>query len=132
MRIRYKEDPREWRKSVWLTTLGLALVGSAVIWRSGLPAAAWLGWLGVLGLVAVVAAMRAAWFRGYYRLSLRLGVALSHVFARIFLSVFFLLILTPLGFLLRLSGKDLLLLRRPNRESYWTETRPAGPLDRLF
>ena len=132
MKIRFKEDPREWRKSVWLTTLGLALVSSGLTYRGLLLVDAWLAILGALGLTAAAAAIRPAWFRGYYRVSLRAGVVLSHVVASVFLSLFFLLFLTPLGLLMRLSGKDLLHLKRRNPDSYWTETRQAGPLDRLF
>lgn len=133
MKLRLKEDPREWRKSVWLTTLGLALIGSVLKWRGVLTARTWLWLLAGCVLISVLAFLQPAWFRGYYRLSMRAGVALSRVVARVLLAVIFLVIVTPLGTLLRLFGKDLLGLKKPaSRNTYWTESRPAGPLDRMF
>jgi hypothetical protein len=133
MKLRLKEDPREWRKSVWLTTLGLGLIGSLLKWRGALTTRSWLWFLAGCVLISVFAFLQPAWFRPYYRLSMRAGVALSRVVARVLLAVIFLVVVTPLGFLLRLLGKDLLGLKKPtSRETYWTDSRPAGPLDRMF
>ena len=133
MKIRLKEDPREWRKSVWLTCGGLAFVSSVLRWRHVVPNHVWLIALGILAALALTAAAVPAWFRGYYRLSTRAGVALSYVVARVVLSVFFVLVVTPMGLALRLAGKDLLSLKRDSkRTSYWSAMRDPGPLDRMF
>lgn len=133
MKLRLKEDPREWRKSVLLTALGMALLSSVLWERHVLSPSTWLVTLGLLALVSAVSFLQPRWFRGYYRLSMRAGVALSHVVARVVLVVIFLLVVTPLGFLLRISGKDLLGLKRaPRQDSYWSDSPPPGSLDRMF
>jgi len=83
--------------------------------------------------VAICAVLQPRWFRGWYRLSLRLGFYSSQFIGRCVLAVFFIFILTPLGFVLRLIGKDPLQLKRPhNVATYWHQARDCNPLDRLF
>ena len=133
MKLRLKEDPKEWRKAVWFGALGLAIVSSLLCWRRVLPVAGWLAALAVLATLALMAALRPRWFRGYYRFASRLAFHLSQFVGYALLTVLFLLVLTPLGLLLRLTGKDLLRLRRsPEAKSYWSTTRPSGPLERRF
>jgi hypothetical protein len=133
MKLKLKEEPKEWRKAAWMSALGLALLSSLLRWRGVLPAAAWGVVLGLLAALAVTAALQPRWFRGYYRFSARLGFGLSQVAGRAVLALFFFTILTPLGLALRLLGKDPLRLRRPaGVESYWTEVRRESSLDRLF
>ena len=107
MKLIYREDPKEWRKSAVL--------------------------LALLGLVAIGAALRPRWFRGWYRLSLRLGFYSSQFIGRCVLMIFFIFILTPLGFVLRLMGKDPLQLERPREAAtYWHQAKEGSSLDRLF
>jgi hypothetical protein len=133
MKLNFKEDPKEWRKSALLTALGLALLSSLLCWRKHLPVNVWLGLLALLGLVAILAVLEPRWFRGWYRLSLRLGFYSSQFLGRCGLIIFFIFILTPLGWILRLMGKDPLQLKRPsNAATYWHRARDCNPLDRLF
>jgi hypothetical protein len=133
MKLNFKEDPKEWRKSALLTALGLALVSSLLRWRKHLPVNVWLALLALLGFVAILAVLQPRWFRGWYRLSLRLGFYSSQFLGRCVLVVFFFFILTPLGFVLRLTGKDPLRLKRPSDAgTYWHSARACNPLDRLF
>jgi hypothetical protein len=133
MKLKLKEEPKEWRKAAWMSTLGLALVSSLLRWRRVLPAAAW-GWvLCLLAALAVAAALRPRWFRGYYRFSAKLGFGLSQMAGRAVLALLFFIVVTPLGLVLRMLGKDPLRLRRPaGGESYWSEVRRKSSLDRLF
>ena len=58
---------------------------------------------------------------------------LSQALGRVALILFFILILTPVGFILRLAGKDPLQLQRPaNADTFWRTAKAPGPLDRLF
>ena len=133
MRLRLKEDPKEWRKVTWLTVLPLAVICSLLRWRGIVSSPVWLGILGVLFLVALCAWIQPRWFRAYYRGSTRVGFALSQVVAQVVLWLLFLLVLTPLGLLLRFSGKDLLRLKRsPEKSTYWNPAKESSPLDRLF
>jgi hypothetical protein len=133
MKLKFKEDPKEWRKSTVLTALGLAILTSLLRWRHHLSTNVWCIMLGVLAIVAVCAVLQPRWFRGWYRLSLRLGFSSSQFIGRCILILFFIFIITPLGWGLRLAGKDSLQLKRPrNATTYWQPSKDCSPLDRLF
>jgi len=133
MKLRFKEDPKEWRKSTLLTALGLALLSSLARWRHHLANGKWLVFLAVLAAVAICAVLQPRWFRGWYRLSLRLGFYSSQFIGRCVLALFFIFILTPLGLVLRLTGQDSLRLKHPrDAKTYWHPAREGTPLDRLF
>lgn len=133
MKLRLKEDPKEWCKSAWLSALGLALLSSLLCWRRAVPVRFWFVILAVLALVAVLVWLQPRWFRGYYRFSARAGFWSSQLVATVILAVVFVLLVTPLGLLFRLTGKDALRLKRTrNSDTYWQPAKEAGPLDRLF
>jgi hypothetical protein len=133
MKLHYKEDPKEWRKSALLTLLGLAILSSLLRWRHHLSQACWYASLALLGSVAICAMVKPSWFRGWYRLSLRLGFYSSQFIGRCVLALFFIFVMIPLGWALRLAGKDPLQLTRPNKPAtYWRPAKACSPLDRLF
>ena len=133
MALRLKEDPKAWRKSTWLSALGVALVSTVLRWRGGLPTRSWAAIVLAMFAVAVAVWARPGWFRGYYRISTRLGYWSSQAVARVVLVLVFLFLVTPLALLFRLSGKDSLRLRRDrSAKSYWQPAKPASPLDRQF
>lgn len=133
MKLIFKEDPKEWRKSALLALLGLAILGSLLRWRKHLPEKFWLALLILLGVAAIFALLQPRWFRGWYRLSLRLGFYSSQFIGRCVLFLFFIFIITPLGFVLRLAGKDSLQLkRRREAKSYWQSSKDCSPLDQLY
>ncbi len=133
MKLKLKEEPKEWRKAAWMSALGLAVFSSLLRWRRVLPVAAWVLVLCALAALAVAAAVRPRWFRGYYRFSAKLGFAISQTVGRIVLALFFFIIVTPLGLVLRLLGKDPLRLRHPvGAASYWSEVRRKSSLEQLF
>jgi hypothetical protein len=132
MKINFKEDPKEWRKSALLTLLGLAMISSLFRWRKHLPQNFWLLLLAMLACAAVCAVLRPRWFRGLHRLSVRLGFYSSQFIGRGVLLLFFILIMTPLGVTLRMLGKDLLKLKRVQSATYWQPAKVDNPLDRMF
>ncbi len=133
MKLRIKEDPKEWRKTTGLTALALAAITTVLRWRRVLPMAHWAAVLGVLAGAMLCASLRPRWFRGYYRMSTRVGFHVSQWLGCAALALLFLLVITPLGWIFRLMGKDLLRLKRPpNAETCWHPTGENSPLDRLF
>jgi hypothetical protein len=59
----------------------------------------------------------------------KLGLALSRITTRVILALIFYLILTPIGLLLRITGKDLLKLKNKTKtKSYWQT--PSGIIDK--
>ena len=133
MKLKFKEDPKEWRKQALLAAFGIALISSVLRWRRLLTPHVWLAVLAVSALLAVCSWLRPEWFRGYYRLSMRLGFASSRILGFVALVLFFIFILTPVGLALRIAGKDPLQLKRPlNADTFWQSARDPNPLDRLF
>jgi hypothetical protein len=133
MQLNLKDEPKEWRKSALLAALGLALISSLLRWRHVLGNLAWLAILSILALTAICALLRPRWFRGYHLFSMRLGFVVSRILGRVLLMLFFLFILTPVGWILRMTGKDLLQLkRRSNATTHWQPSKESSPLDRLF
>jgi hypothetical protein len=133
MKLFFKEDPNEWRKNALLTTLGLALLSSLLRWQKHLAENYWRVLLIMFAVVALCAMLRPRWFRGWYRFSLRLGFHSSQLIGHCVLALFFIFIITPVGFAMRLIGKDTLQLNYPHdAKSYWHQSRDSNPLDRLF
>src|ERR1035441_4769490 len=133
MKLIYKEDPREWRKSALLAALGLAILSSFLCWRRHLPINCWSVLAELILLIIIVAALRPRWFRGWYRFSLWLGFHSSQFTGRCVLLLIFIFIITPLGWVLRLRGKDLLQLKRPREaKTFWHSSKDGSPMDRLF
>jgi hypothetical protein len=96
-----KNPERSFGVSVGAVLCAIALV---LVWRGRVIRAEWVGGVGVVLLVfgavrpSLLKWPSAAWWR--------FAKALGYINARILLSVLFGLVLTPLGLLWRLTGKD--------------------------
>jgi ABC-type xylose transport system permease subunit len=132
MRPKLKENPREWLKFTLSFSVALAIVATLLWQRGTLGMPAFLAVVAVLVVADLFCLARPAWFRGVYRAGMTVSFYLGQVVGRVLLSVFFFCLLTPLGLLLRLMGKDLLKLKKPPSDSYWQPAKPAGELDRQF
>ena len=111
----------------------LCVIAALLVWRGRVGRAEVVGGVGavllVLGLVypPLLKYPSAAWWR--------FSRALGYVNARVLLSVIFFLILTPLGLLWRLTGKDPLARRRrnwPGWAPYPARYKDAKHFDRMF
>jgi hypothetical protein len=133
MRLRFKEDPKEWRKVTLLGLIGPAALMGILRWRGVISNSVLTAVLVLAALVALCAWARPRWFRGYYRFVTRLGFYLTQVLGRIVLVAVFFLILTPFGWFMRLLGKDFLQLKSPrDKQTFWQKTKPDGSLDNMF
>ena len=133
MKVKLREDPKEWRKTTLLSALGLVLLGTVLRWRGVLPAPYWFLLVGLMVVVAISAWVQPRWYRGFYRISTRIGFHLSQAMARVILVVIFFLLVAPLSLILRLTGNDPLQLKpRKDSASYWHGAKESSPLDRLF
>lgn len=62
------------------------------------------------------------------RLWLKFGMLLHAITSPIILGIMFYLVITPIGLLMRLAGKDFLRLKfEPSSSSYWIRREPPGP-----
>jgi len=83
---------------------------------------------GVAAVFALAAVLRPALLAGFNRQWIKLGVLLGKVISPVALGVLFYGVLTPLGALMRLTGKDPLRQRREREAtSYWLPRQPPGP-----
>ncbi len=130
--LRLKEDPREWRTFSLSLAGAMTLFGVLLGWRKGWGSglAAWLVAALVLAVLAVVVPTSV---RPVYRVGMRVGFFLGRIVGAVLLTVAYFLVVAPLGVLLRITGRDLLRLKRdPSATSYWEPARKPGPLDRMF
>ena len=104
---------------------------------------AWKAWHGQAGRVSVLLAVAGAvvgvaglarpslvrWiYTGWMAVAFPIGWAVS----RAMLAILFYLVITPIALLFRLSGRDVLRVRRQHAESYWTPKPRAASADTYF
>lgn len=79
----------------------------------------------ILGLIAPVL------LKPLHKIWMAFAIILGWIMTRIILSILFYLVITPIGLLNRLSGKDMLDLKfDKNKNSYWTP-RQQGAFDKV-
>jgi len=102
-----------------------ALIGVLPLLR-GHPLRLWA--LPLSGIFLLAALVAPAVLAPLNRVWTALGALLHKITNPIILGVFFYLVFTPFGALLRLFGKDFLRLKWvPDTESYWILRQPPGP-----
>lgn len=120
--IRHLRPDRKALRSFGLTVGAVFLaIAAFVFWRTGwslTPAVRWVGAIGVaLAALGLVVPMGLAYpYRIWMGLALVLGFLMSHVV----LGIVYFLLVTPIGFVFRLRGKDLMDRRmQPGASTYW-------------
>ena len=63
---------------------------------------------------------------------IKLGEILGKIIAPLVMSLVFFIILTPIGLILRIFGKDLLKLKKNKKSSYWLSRGDLKSMDRQF
>jgi polyferredoxin len=131
-----KPTQDELRRFVRTTALS-SLIISAFLWWKGSASHGWeidLGWTGhlpqvlavivlVLGVsIGVMGLVSSAATRTAFLISAAVGAVVGSVVGRVLLLVVFFGIVTPIGFCMRLVGKDTLDRDwNSDRETYWTD-----------
>jgi hypothetical protein len=95
----------------------------------GLPLRAWA--LGLGAILIAPALVVPAWLRWPYRAWMAVGRVLGWINSRIILSIFFYMILTPVGILFRLLGKDPMRRRYDPAAGSYRQARPARPASHM-
>ena len=83
-------------------------------------------------VVAVVAIVIPAALAPFNKAWFQLGLLMGKVVSPIVLGVIFFLLLTPVGLITRLFGRDELRLKRKPVSSYWVDRSPPGPAGDTF
>lgn len=85
-------------------------------------------WLGLAVAFAVAATAAPSVLAPLNRVWLKIGLALHKVMTPLIMGLLFFLVVTPIGLIMRATGKDILRLKRsPEEKSYWIDRTPPGP-----
>jgi hypothetical protein len=102
-----------------------ALLAALGLWHG---TARWPIWLGLACFTLVLALAAPRLLAPLNRCWTKIGLLLHRIVSPLFLVLLFYGCIVPVGFLMRLSGKDPLNLRyQPNSGSYWIKRIPPGP-----
>ena len=87
------------------------------------------GWsLIIAGVFLVITIAAPALLGPLNKLWLRVGLLLNRIISPVVLGFMFYAVVTPMGALMRIFGKDPMRLRRDDKsESYWIKREPPGP-----
>jgi hypothetical protein len=98
--------------------LGSAVGGYYVFWKG-----ATVGWYWIIaGAVLCLSRLITPLFRGVYRLWLAFSIILGYFVSRILLTIIFFVVITPMGLIVRVIGKDPMERKLDrNAISYWSK-----------
>ncbi len=132
MKLKLKENPIDWLKFTAVIGTMVGLIWTLTWWKQVHAFAWWYGW--IPGAVAtLLCAVFPFWFRGFYRTGTTAFFYLGQFMGTILLTLFFIFIMTPLGLVLKLTGNDLLKLKKDTTLStYWQEPRKTGGHKKMF
>ena len=132
--IRPNDQPKskkELRSFGLVMTTAFGIIAGLLYWKGG-ETAAYL-FAGLAALFLLPALLFPAVLRIPEKLWMKLAYYLSIVSSTILLGITFYLVLTPIGLVMRMFGKDLLALKRKDMgESYWVPVEKEGPASRPF
>jgi Saxitoxin biosynthesis operon protein SxtJ len=101
------------------------LIAAWSFWRKGVTYPLWLG---ASGLTLAVTLLAPGWLTPLNRAWMKLAELLNRVVSPIVLGVLFFLVITPFGFVKRLTGWDPMRKSfNPAVASYWIDRDPPGP-----
>ena len=84
------------------------------------------------GVCFLVGMIRPDAIRLVYVSIIAVTLPIGWIVSQVLLRVIYYVILTPLGLLFRVVGRDPLQLRRPNVESYWVEHAPVADVKSYY
>lgn len=122
--VRALDPDRRQLRNLGLTFL--VVLGAMAAWLCyrGRPAWPWLAGLAVVsGLWGLVWPMG---LRPLHKAWMGLAAVMGYCVSRVLLSALYYLVITPMGLVMRLVGKDLLDLKPDDRDSYWLQRQPPG------
>ena len=129
-----KKNPSDWKKYLLSFTAMLSIVVGVLIWKSFITwPTGYLAW-GLIALLLIVGLFSDSVSGAVYRGAMAVGYRFGQVFGAVFLFVIFSFVIIPLGFCLRLLGKDLLHFKAYKNilnKSYWITSKKPESLDQM-
>jgi len=118
-RINWKPSEKDLRKFGVTLIVGFALIGALVGWRKSWEAASWI-W-GVSAGIGLLALFLPAASKPFYLLWMGIAFIMGTIISTVILILIFYLIITPVGILMRVLGRDSLHLKKASFKSgtYW-------------
>jgi hypothetical protein len=118
-------------RSFGLVFAGLfALLGTSSVYHSGTR---WYYWFPLAALFCVLAYIAPGVLAPLNRLWAKFGHLLHMIISPVLLGILFYLCISPIGFLMRLVGKDPMRRKfEPTTKSYWIARTPPGPAPETF
>ncbi len=89
-------------------------------------------WLFVGAVIAVVSIVMPNFLTLFYKIWMQLGQLMGKVVSPLTLFFIFLGLITPVGLITRLFGRDELRLKRNKSQTYWIDRTPPGPAGDSF
>jgi len=120
--VKWRPDAMELRRFAIAMLIGFFVLGVLSAWRAkGIGTGSVVLWS--IGASLAVAAFvpklgRIAYLAVYLPTSI-----IGYVVSNVMLTVMFFLVITPLGIIMKLMGKDVLQQRRPGRTTQWTPVK---------
>jgi hypothetical protein len=120
-----KTGPRELRKFGLMVGGVFVVLGLLLLFRSR-AAGPYL--LGIGGVLVVFGAASPQFLKPVYVAWMSVAFALGFVVSHVILTLFFFLVITPVGLVARIFGKDFLRLKLDrNAPSYWVRRKTGAP-----
>jgi hypothetical protein len=133
MDINWRPDKNDLRKFGDISLAMFLVIGLVMHWLDRVSAETAL-YIATAGLVIYVISRTVVWgvkpvYLAAYGLTYPLGWVISHLI----LGLIYYVVVTPIGLIFRLMGRDLLHRRYDSTaESYWVDHAPAGDVKRYF
>jgi len=129
--VKWQPDARELRRFAIAMLVGFFVLGALSAWRAkGIGTGSIVLWSSgaLLAVAALVPKLgRIAYLAVYLPTSI-----IGYVVSNVMLTLMFFLVITPLGMILKLMGKDLLQQRRPRRTTQWTPVKETKTEDSYY
>jgi len=120
--------PAELRRFGLALGAGLSVLGSILLWRDK-SAAPWI--LGVAATLLLLAILSPRVLGPLERVFARVARVVTAALTYLVLTLTYLLVITPIGLVMRLLGRDPLGMKpAPDQPSFWVEVEPDGPTTR--
>ena len=129
--VKWQPDARELRRFAIAMLIGFFVLGALSAWRAkGIATGSIVLWS--IGATLAVAAFvpklgRIAYLAVYVPTSI-----IGYVVSNVMLTLMFFLVITPLGFIMKLMGKDVLQQQRQKRETQWTPVKDTKNEDSYY
>ena len=134
MKIKYKNNYFDWIKYIFSLTIMLCLVVGLGVWQSIISLyAAGLLW-GTIIVFFISSLVSKVFARNVYTVGLRCGFIISLPLTYAILTIIYICILLPTGFILRLFRTDLLKIKNytDKSDSYWVEKKSLSSLKNMY